>query len=280
MAKKVKASKFRTQTGNQANNQQMYIVAGIVLVAIVMVGGFIFLNQQRAGPVVAIGESETFGGIPIGGQFASAREVERGADVAEGVEQGLTEDGIPYIGDPNAAIVIGEMADFTCPYCMEYSPTVDRLIKDFARNGDMLFYYLPTPASTRAPASTNAARAAVCAAEQGGFWEMHDEIFRIHRAESAAAFSSMAKLEDMANDIGLDGSAMRSCINTNMPDATLQAAEAIALETRANATPTMVYRLRGQTRWQTLPSSDGGIGGGRDYNMLAQLIRQANESGG
>jgi len=279
MAKTIKAQKPAGTKNAIDPRQQMLILGGIIVVALVMVGGFMLLNQQTAGTVKAVGESEIYDGIPIGGRYANVREVQRASDVAEGVERGMNEDGVPYIGDPDAAIIIGEIADFTCPHCANYAPTIEKLIQDFARSGDALFEFYPLPAQGRAPASTNAARAAVCADEQGAFWEMHDELFRIHLAESPGAYGSMARIEKAANDIGLDGSKLRDCMNSNTADAAIIATQRVAQEINADSTPTVFYRYRGESQWRTLITSGGQIGGGRPYDQLAELIRRANQEG-
>jgi protein-disulfide isomerase len=280
MAKKLKASKTTVPTAAQIapHNQQIMILGGVIAVAIIVLAGFIFLSQESTGEAKALGEYEAYAGIPVGGEFADARSVERGEEVPEGVSMGINEDGLPYIGDPNAPITIGEFADFTCPHCANYHGTMERFIEDFARTGQAQIIFLPIPSPARNPSADNAARAAYCAAEQGAFWEMHDEIFRVHLAESGAAFSSYEKLQDMADQIGLDGDELRSCMNTNRADAMLFTANQLAQELGVNATPTMVYRLGTSGNWLTIPTSEGGASGARDYDVIARLIRQANES--
>ena len=277
MAKKIKASKAVNLDASQGfAQQQMLVFAGVVVIAILFVGGFVFINQQSAGEAQAIGENTTYTGIPVGGQYADARDIERGEDVAEGVEQGINEEGIPYIGDPDAPIVIAEFLDYTCPHCMNYAPTVEELIEEYARTGQVLIELYPIPAQGRAPSSTNAARAALCAGAQGGFWEFHDELFRVHSAENAGAFSSLDKIESIGNAVGLDGAEIRACVNTNTPEAGLRVTQRLASEYQAFSTPTIMWRAGGSSTWNTMPTADGNTGGGRPFDQLAQLIENAN----
>jgi protein-disulfide isomerase len=202
--------------------------------------------------------------------------VERGEDVAEGVEQGINEEGIPYIGDPDAPIVIAEFLDFTCPHCMNYAPTVEQIIDEYARTGMVMIELYPIPAQGRAPSSTNAARAALCAGVQGGFWEYHDELFRIHSAENGNAFSSLDRIESIGDAIGLDGAEIRSCLNTNEPEAGLRTVQRLAAEYQAYSTPTILWRAGGSATWNTMPTADGQTGGGRSFEDIARLIESAN----
>jgi protein-disulfide isomerase len=223
-----------------------------------------------------VGENPHYADIPSGGVYADAREVERGEDVAEGEEQGINEEGIPYIGDPDAPIVIAEFLDFTCPHCMNYAPTVEQIIDEYARTGMVMIELYPIPAQSRAPASTNAARAALCAGVQGGFWEYHDELFRIHSAENGNAFSSLDRIESIGDDIGLDGAEIRSCVNTNTPDAGLLTTQRLATEYQVDSIPTIIWRAGGSATWNTMPTADGQTGGGRSFEDIARLIESAN----
>lgn len=284
MAKKIKKSGSKASPGiskkaSANSQQQLLILGGIIAVSVILIAAVIFINQRSAGETKTIDENEAYLGIPIGGQHANAREVDRMSDVGETVERGITEDGIPYVGDPDAAITIAEFADFSCIHCAEWSETGTQIVKDFARSGDVLFMYYPLAAESRAPYSRDAARAALCAAEQGGFWEMHDEIFRVHLAQSYGEFTPSG-MENIAESIGLDGSQVRACMNTNRADGALVTTTRLAQELGAVATPTIVYKLAGDAGWRTIPSGNS-ISGGRGYDTLANLIRQANaETGG
>jgi predicted DsbA family dithiol-disulfide isomerase len=278
MAKKIKAANPGGQPSG-ANNQQLLILGAVIVGALVVLGLGILISQQSAGEAESLEENTTYGGIPITGKYANVREVTRGSDVAETVGMGVNEDGISYVGNPDAPIYIAEFADFACPACAQYASTMERFVRDFGRSGDALFLYYPTPLSSHEPYASNAARAAVCSAQQGGFWEFHDEIFRIHLAENIGAFTP-ARLEAMAESVGLDGAQIRECLNTNYADQAIVTARRIANEYGVSATPTLLYSLdQGQT-WQPMASGDGGIGGGRPYEYIASLIRSANQGTG
>ncbi|NJL92250.1 MAG: thioredoxin domain-containing protein [Anaerolineae bacterium] len=282
MAKRVKTSSAAPAAAAAPANrrQQQGLILGAVVVAVVIaVVAVIAINQGGAGDTVTIEENQGYAGIPIGGQNASARTVEQGPDVAEGVERGISEDGIPYIGSLEAPLVLAEFMDFTCPFCASYHPTMERIINDFVRTGEARVEIYLIPADNRAPYSTNAARAAVCADEQGAYWEMHDELLRITRAGSITDFTPEG-VEDIATDLGLDGSAVRECMSTNISDPAIIQARRIAREYGVDSTPTVLYRLNTAERWNGLPDQDGSLGGGRPYETLAQIIRSANQQTG
>ncbi len=275
MAKKtVKASK-KTTGGIP---QQYLLLGGVAVVAVLVLVVMIFVNQEAAGDTKKLDEYQTYSGIPVGGAFANTRNVERGSDVVEGVEMGIKEDGIPYIGSLDAPIVLGEFADFTCPHCATYHDTIAQLIQEFVRNGQLRIEFYPMPAPQRAPESQVSARASLCAARQGAFWEMHDELFRIQQTQGVDEFTT-DDLSSIADSMGLDGDELRECMNSNQADAGIATARRLAVDLGVDSTPTVIYRLKDSDNWNTFPS-EGGIGGGRPYDMIAALVRQVNDSAG
>lgn len=255
------------QQGTAKRGMGIFILAAVVI-AVVAVGVVIYFNQRNAGETVNIEENDRYDGIPLGGDYADTRDIERGEDVPEGVERGITAAGVPYIGNPNAPITVGEFMDFTCPHCATYAETFDELVQVYGRNGLANFELYILPAEARAPQSRYGARAAFCAAQQGAFWEMHDELFRVHLAESTNAFDENGVVT-MAERLGLDGDALRECVNSNQSDAALLTARNLAADYGIDSTPTLMYRLGGTTTWTP-------VSGGREYEVIARLIEQAN----
>lgn len=77
-------------------------------------------------------------------------------------------------GDKNAKIKIVEFTDFECPFCERAFPTITAIMKKYA--GKISLEYKSFPLSFH-PSAQKAAEAALCAGEQGKFWEMHDDLF-------------------------------------------------------------------------------------------------------
>ncbi len=77
-------------------------------------------------------------------------------------------------GEKNAKIKIVEFTDFECPFCERAFPTVTAIMEKY--KGKISLEYKSFPLSFHANAQ-KAAEAALCAGEQGKFWEMHDDMF-------------------------------------------------------------------------------------------------------
>lgn len=84
--------------------------------------------------------------------------------------------GAQFQGNPNAKVIVLEFSDFQCPFCKrwgdDYLTTLRKRLGDDVALGFMHF-----PIAQLHPNAGNASVAAICAAEQGKFWEMHDILF-------------------------------------------------------------------------------------------------------
>ncbi|MEP6953600.1 MAG: Na+/H+ antiporter NhaA [Solirubrobacteraceae bacterium] len=76
-------------------------------------------------------------------------------------------------GPQDAPVTLVEYGDFECPYCGQAEPAVRELLEDF---GDVRYVWRHLPLNDVHPHAQLAAKAAEAAAEQGKFWEMHDEL--------------------------------------------------------------------------------------------------------
>lgn len=78
-------------------------------------------------------------------------------------------------GKGGTPVVIVEFSDFQCPYCATALPTVQQVLKEY---GDkVLFAYKHLPLVSIHPLAQKTAEASECAADQGKFWEFHDQLF-------------------------------------------------------------------------------------------------------
>lgn len=77
-------------------------------------------------------------------------------------------------GDENAPVTIIEYSDFECPFCGQFHPTVEQIMKDYPGKVRWVFRHFPLSFHPNAQPSANASE---CAAEQGKFWEFADQMF-------------------------------------------------------------------------------------------------------
>ena len=89
---------------------------------------------------------------------------------------------LPARGEASAAIVIMLFSDFQCPSCAEVEPALKTVREEFPKDVQVIFKHSPLPIHPQAPL---AHEAAVEAARQGRFWEMHDLPVRQSEERSA-----------------------------------------------------------------------------------------------
>lgn len=81
-----------------------------------------------------------------------------------------------FEGRKDARVVVAEFSDFQCPFCKRWTEqTMDPLLKKFG--SDISLAFLHFPLTQIHPNAGNASVAAICAGEQGKFWQMHDLLF-------------------------------------------------------------------------------------------------------
>ena len=145
----------------------------------------------------------------------------------------------PSRGAATAPVTIVEFSDFQCPYCKQAAPILDAVTKKYGDRVRVVFKNFPLPIHPRA---TPAAKAAVCAGEQGKFWAYHDRLFTSSDLSDAA-------LHDYAQQLGLDTAAFDRCVSTDAVNATLTADAEQARKLQVSGTPTIFVngkQVRGQ----------------------------------
>jgi len=144
-----------------AREKRRRLTIGVTVVAVLVLGAFVFWPRPSAEPV----------------------EASRLADD-------------PALGPATAPVTIVEYGDFGCPACRAWhnAHILDRVI---AAYGDRVrFVWRDFPVIT--PQSPKAAEAAQCAHDQGRFWEYHDLLFA--RAPAIAVSELKAYAAEIGSD--------------------------------------------------------------------------------
>ena len=104
----------------------------------------------------------------------------------------------PTWGPASAKVTVVEYSDFQCPYCELFFTNTYSQLKD--KYGDKIrFVYQQFPLEIH-PDARPASNAAMCAHEQGKFWDYHDILFKNQSDLSRDAFikyATQAKIENI-----------------------------------------------------------------------------------
>ncbi len=136
----------------------------------------------------------------------------------------------PARGPADAPVTIVEFGDFECPYCARLATMLERLQRRHEGKVRVVFKLRPLESHAHA---REAALAALCAAEQGRFWELHDLLY-----------ADGGKLDDDAihravEDAGLDADAYAACRASDRPGTRLDALLAQAGQLDVRGTPVL-----------------------------------------
>ena len=147
-------------------------------------------------------------------------------------------------GDPGARVRIFEFSDFQCPFCRDFHEEVAPLLRaEFVETGEASIEYWPV--DVLGPDSQRANEAALCAADQNLFWEMHDILFlRQTRSQNDGAFSR-GRLKEYAREIedavgGFDLARFDACLDSGQKGAEVDALTRQAQAAGITSTPSVI----------------------------------------
>jgi protein-disulfide isomerase len=139
-----------------------------------------------------------------------------------GLPQAATALGFPQLGFPSAPVSLVVYSGFDCADCLTfYNETLPSVLQRI-RNGEALLTFVPLFDAQGTGNGETAARAALCAGEQGAFWDYHDYLFGL--ANSGATEYTSDTLVAGVTTLGLDRTAWDSCMLSARTNATLTSA--------------------------------------------------------
>jgi protein-disulfide isomerase len=141
----------------------------------------------------------------------------------------------PVQGPSAAPITIVEFSDFQCPFCSRLLPTLEQVKKKYGDKVRIVFRQYPLPIHNNAP---KAAEAALCANDQGKFWEMHDAMFADQQGLAPDA------LKAKATKIGLKADQFASCLDSGKHADEVKKDIAAGSAAGVNGTPAMFVNGR------------------------------------
>jgi protein-disulfide isomerase len=211
--KKSKRQERREKIQQQKKRSQMVTMVLIVLGAALVVLAFIYPQFKSVGEII----------IPT--PIANFPQ-------ADGTS----------LGDPNAPATIEVFEDFQCPACQYFSESVEPLIIQYlvdtgkARFTFHNYPFIDGDGASNGGESDQAANAAMCANEQGKFWEMKEIIYANWNGENKGNLSDR-RLTAMAETIGLDMTAFNACFSANKYRNDIQASFELGQNYGVSGTP-------------------------------------------
>jgi protein-disulfide isomerase len=227
-----KDSNYITVKVPKMNKTQLFLTVGLMIASFLI--GSLWTKVQYL---------EKGGVLTKGAATANAQGVAQQAPQALPTEdlspKKVSIDDDPVLGDKNAKITLIDFTDYECPFCKRYfDETLSQIKKDYIDTGKIKYVVRDLPLSFHANAHKEA-QAAECAREQGGdeaYFKYHDQIFK--RTTSNGTGLALTELSVIANDLGLNGNALQTCLDSDTFKAEVDKDLADAATVGATGTPT------------------------------------------
>jgi len=215
------------------NPRSPWVILALIIVALIGgLGGWLLGSRQKPSDQAAIEEIvrnyilEHPEILPQAMERLQARE--NGKQVASAGDALSTPFPGAVLGNPNGSVTLVEFTDYACGYCRTSVPEVEALI---AANPDLKVVIRELPILS--PASADAARWSLAAAEQGKFEAFHKAMF-------AAGRPSAETIEAAATRAGLDLGRARKVIAEPRVAAEIDQNLNFARQLRIDGTPSWV----------------------------------------
>jgi protein-disulfide isomerase len=187
----------RRKERQREQRRQRQIIAAVVVgvIAVIFVGLIIISNLPAEAPIPETAQSKY-----------------------EGLEVGTSLQGYPRLGSASAPVQIVEFSSFDCPHCEEFHRNVLPGLLERVRAGDASFTFVTVYGTGGITNGEGAAKAAMCAAEQGGFFPFHDALFDWQTRYANQAFTQ-ARMGTGISNLGMDRGAFDACLRNGTYDA-------------------------------------------------------------
>jgi protein-disulfide isomerase len=137
----------------------------------------------------------------------------------------------PVKGEADAPITLIEYSDYQCPFCARhYRDVLPLLQQEYIDTGKVRFVMRENPLAMHRDAM-NASMAALCAGDQGKYWDMHNMLFENPKQ------LGVDNLKAYAGTLGLDSATFDECLDSKKHEKTVQADLASAAKLGMSGTP-------------------------------------------
>lgn len=226
---------------------KVVLVGFLALIAVVFLifGGLslYYLREIKAGRGAILSQN-------IFGNFSASTST-AGSGFVKRSEIETSDD--PYLGNPNAEIVIVEFVDFKCPNCKTALPVMKKVLAKYGQN--VKWIVRDFPAESLHPGANQMAELAGCAYNQGLFWPVHDWLF--NNQENLPETITSDDVKEISDLTGLNYQKLDDCLNNNIVVPEVNRDYADGFKFGVNGTPTFFVngeKFQGVVPWEVWES--------------------------
>lgn len=220
-------AKNRTRRNTQERETNWLVIGGLIGIGVLAFGGLLFLALRTPEPEAVVPLSEYCEQNP---------------------------ENCAFMGDADAPVTMVEVSDFGCPFCKDFhNNTADVVKANLVDPGTVEWVVLPYALR---PETVPAAAAALCAGEQGQYFEYTNTLYGI---EDTAERLSSDGIRQAAETLGLDMESFVDCLDSRRHNDTVAENRAAASLVQVSGTPTFFL-------------NDVTISGAQPFSVFEQTI--------
>lgn len=172
----------------------------------------------------------------------------------------------PVAGNPNGTITLVEFFDYQCPHCIDMTATVEDAIK---ANPNLRVVFKEFP--IRGPMSELAARAALAAQKQGGYFPLHLALM-----SSKTEPLTETTIYDLAKKAGLNVDQLKIDMKSKPVDQQIKTNYQLAKDLEIMFTP-VLFIAKSNVTTSTKPEAIVFIPGQVSSAQLSDVLKKINE---
>lgn len=230
-----------TQKFNNRNGVTTILVVFLIISSFLIGSLWTKVKYLEKGAVIAVNTEKQAAAVPsqpTGGQPPSAQKANKKPEI--------TND--DYIrGNKNAKVTLVEYSDLECPFCKQFHPTMQQVMKEYGDKVRWVYRHYPLPFHQNAQKE---AEAVECAGKLGGndsFWSYVDAI--LDRTTSNGTGFALDQLAPLAKELGINEQTFKNCLDSNEFTQKVKDEIAKGSEEGVTGTPgTIIIGVNGETQ--------------------------------
>ncbi len=117
----------------------------------------------------------------------------------------------PFLGNPEAPLIIVAFFDFKCPFCKAQDDVLKQVVAKYGQKVKIIFKNFPVEFTY--PGTTKLSAIAECAHEQGAYWAFASYFFA--NQDTLPADFPMETVDNLSDEYGIDKQKMRECVSSD-----------------------------------------------------------------
>jgi protein-disulfide isomerase len=114
-------------------------------------------------------------------------------------------------GDTGAPLMMYEVSDFQCPFCRQFwAETLPHLEAEYIQTGKLKLTFINLPIAQLHPNAEAAHELAMCGAQWGKFWPLHDLLYA-HQGDWAGLGDPQPYFRGLADSVGISQDSLTRC---------------------------------------------------------------------